>query len=264
MTIKEEVRMKVITMHGEGIGRNRIAFQTGVSAASVTNILREIKNKDTTAIDSSQTQIDFSDTSYPESYPNIGPIVNVQSINVESKNATAEKAEERGIKHLQPRSTLSNVADTSIIDLGMDWDDPAIWERRLFKEIVKEKRKRHEEFQRIEQERAQINQQIYDLKIREARLADYESLIPSARELRNNNISVELLFPYISLINEKAALENTDVRTAAINLARELEDYKQTMSDLKAEGIGIQDLAKLAERKLDDDYASNLIWGGNY
>jgi hypothetical protein len=27
-------------MHGEGIGRNRIAFQTGVSAASVTNILR--------------------------------------------------------------------------------------------------------------------------------------------------------------------------------------------------------------------------------
>jgi hypothetical protein len=172
MTIKEEVRTKIITMHGEGIGRNRIAFETGVSAASVTNILREIKNKDITAIDSSQTQeIDFSDTSYPESYPNpnIEPQINVKSV-VKGQNETAEK-EVRDFKEDQQSTSLSIVKDTSItnIDLGMDWDDPSLWQRRLFKEIVEEKRKRREEFQRIEQERREINQQMRELNVRESR-----------------------------------------------------------------------------------------------
>jgi hypothetical protein len=66
-----------------------------------------------------------------------------------------------------------------------------------------------------------------------------------------------MLLPYISLIQEKAALENVDTKTAAINLAHDLEDYKQAMLDLKAEGMGLEDLA---QRKLDDDYFS---WGDN-
>jgi hypothetical protein len=60
------------------------------------------------------------------------------------------------------------------------------------------------------------------------------------------------------------SVENVDIKTAAINLARDLEDYKQAMSDLKAEGLRIRDLTKLAERKMDDDYANNLIWGDNW
>jgi hypothetical protein len=36
------------------------------------------------------------------------------------------------------------------------------------------------------------------------------------------------------------------------------------MSDLKAEGLRIRDLTKLAERKMDDDYANNLIWGDSW
>ncbi len=82
-------------------------------------------------------------------------------------------------------------------------------------------------------------------------------MIPSARELRNFGATLEMLLPYISLIQEKAALENVDTKTAAINLAHDLEDYKQAMLDLKAEGMGLEDLA---QRKLDDDYFS---WGDN-
>jgi hypothetical protein len=40
-------------------------------------------------------------------------------------------------------------------------------------------------------------------------------------------------------------------------------DYKQTMLDLKAEGLQLADLSKLVQRKMDDDYTSNLIWGNN-
>jgi DNA-binding transcriptional regulator LsrR (DeoR family) len=79
LTIKQEVRAKVISLFKDGIGRNRIAFETGVSAASVTNILREIKNKDITTIDSSQTQeIDFS---YQENYPGLTELDDLESKN---------------------------------------------------------------------------------------------------------------------------------------------------------------------------------------
>jgi hypothetical protein len=71
------------------------------------------------------------------------------------------------------------------------------------------------------------------------------------------------LLSYMSIVNEKAAVENIDTRTAAIYLARDLGDYKQTILDLKAEGMGLEDLTKLVQRKMNDDYSS-FIWGGNY
>jgi hypothetical protein len=252
LTIKEELRAKIVSMHAQGIGRNRIAFETGVSSASVTNIIRKIKIKKkeiaTSIVNGISTtqeemlrEVDFSDMPYPENFPNsnIGPIVNVNSI----VEAQEDVEKEEGRKNNQPKQSFSNVANPpNIIDIGMDWDDPELYQRRLFKEIMNDKRERREELQRIEQ------------------VAD---LLPLARELKNSGITVEMLLSYISLVNEEAAVENIDIRTAAINLARDLEDYKQTISDMKAEGIGLSDLTKLAHRKLDDDYASNLIWGAN-
>jgi hypothetical protein len=208
-------------------------------------------------------EVDFSDTPYPESYPNpnIEPAVNITSTVVKDQEDTEK---EEGRETSQHRTSLSTVEDSEPMILDMDWDSPELYQKRLFREIMNDKRKRREEFQRIEQGRREIEQGRQELNIRESRLADDESLIPYAREMRNHKITVEMLLPYLSLIHEKASLENIDIRTAAINLARDLEDYKQTMLDLKAEGLQLADLSKLVQRKMDDDYASNLIWGDNY
>jgi hypothetical protein len=245
-----------------------------LTSASVTNILREIKKKDVVApingtaqekdvivgtspqVQEEEKEIDFSDTPYPDNYPNpnIEPAVNVKSVVKAQEDAEKTEGRETG-----QHRTLSTTADSEpIIDIRMDWNDPELYQRRLFRAIIEDRRERREEFQRA------ISQRSQELNIRESRLADYESLIPSARELRNHGVTIEMLLPYLSLIQDKAAVENVDIKTAAINLARDLEDYKQAMSDLKAEGLRIRDLTKLAERKMDDDYANNLIWGDNW
>ena len=58
-------------------------------------------------------------------------------------------------------------------------------------------------------------------------MIEYESLIPSARELRNCGISLELILPYLSAINEKAVAENIDLKTSANNLVYDIREYRQ-------------------------------------
>jgi hypothetical protein len=213
-----------------------VLYETGPITDSNTSILNE-----TGLV--SNIEVDFSDTPYPESYPN----PNIEAVNITSTvvkpQEDAEKEEGGKNNQLKQSATLSITTDSeSVIDIGMDWDDPTLWERRLFRAIMNDRGKRREELQRIEQ------------------VAD---LLPLARQLKNSGITVEMLLSYTSLVNEKAAVENIDTRTAAIYLARDLGDYKQTILDLKAEGMGLEDLTKLVQRKMNDDYSS-FIWGGNY
>ena len=58
-------------------------------------------------------------------------------------------------------------------------------------------------------------------------MIEYESLIPSARELRNCGITMELILPYLSAINEKALAEVADLKTAANNLVYDIREYRQ-------------------------------------
>jgi hypothetical protein len=215
-----------------------VLYETWPITDSNTSILNE------TGLVSNIEEVDFSDTPYPESYPN----PNIEAVNITSTvvktQEDAEKEEGGKNNQLKQSATLSITTDSeSVIDIGMDWDDPTLWERRLFRALMNDRGKRREELQRIEQ------------------VAD---LLPLARQLKNSGITVEMLLSYMSIVNEKAAVENIDTRTAAIYLARDLGDYKQTILDLKAEGLQLADLSKLVQRKMDDDYASNLIWGDNY
>jgi len=81
------------------------------------------------------------------------------------------------------------------------------------------------ERQQIAQIRSNIDLQKYDLEVRQNKMTEYESLIPSARELRNCGISLELILPYLSAINEKALAEVIDIKTAANNLV--IQEYRQ-------------------------------------
>jgi hypothetical protein len=58
-------------------------------------------------------------------------------------------------------------------------------------------------------------------------MIEYESLIPSARELRNCGITLEFILPYLSAINEKALAEVIDLKTAANNLVNDIQEYRQ-------------------------------------
>ena len=58
-------------------------------------------------------------------------------------------------------------------------------------------------------------------------MIEYESLIPSARELRNCGITLGLILPYLSAINEKAVAENIDLKTSANNLVNDIREYRQ-------------------------------------
>ena len=82
MTIKEDIKQQIIQMSEEGKGRNQIfnelsLLNVDVSSGSISNILKEYKNNRITDLQPSQSDltlssepdIDFVDTPYPENYP---------------------------------------------------------------------------------------------------------------------------------------------------------------------------------------------------
>lgn len=102
--------------------------------------------------------------------------------------------------------------------------------------VMGEKEERRRELQTIEQqwqaigeerqENAQMREwlaeQKSNLKNREAKVAEVESLAPSVRQLQQMNISFNMIQSYILLVNERAVLGNIDTRKAALSLSHEL------------------------------------------
>jgi alcohol dehydrogenase class IV len=54
-----------------------------------------------------------------------------------------------------------------------------------------------------------------------------ESLIPSVRELQGCGITLALILPYITAINEKAVADNIDLKTSANNLVNDIKEYRE-------------------------------------
>lgn len=85
-----------------------------------------------------------------------------------------------------------------------------------------------EEKQQIAQIKQSIDQRNNDLKAREAKIAEIEPLIPSVKAFLSIGITFDLVIPYITAINEKPALENIDLKTAAYNIVRVPRPWKFT------------------------------------
>jgi len=131
-----------------------------------------------------------------------------------------------------------------------DWDEA--WRNRILKTIRKAKKQRQIDVSLIEQKKQELAQQKrlidraqYDLEIRESRLVESEPLIPSVKKLRSCGITFDLIFPYIETLNEKAVLENIDLKTAAYNLILELRDYRQLRSMNRAIEVAKLQLAAI-------------------
>jgi len=156
---------------------------------------------------------------------------------VDSQNAAPEE-EERGFEHPRSRPSLP---DSENPPVDQDWDPDESYQTRFWNRIMSERRTQQEELLLIEQQRQELNierQQIaqirsnidrqkHDLQIRENKLIEYESLIPSVRELQGCGITLALILPYIAAINEKAVAENIDLRASANNLVHDIKEYRE-------------------------------------
>jgi hypothetical protein len=84
-----------------------------------------------------------------------------------------------------------------------------------------------------------VDQQKYDLEVRENRLVEIEPLIPSVKQLQGYGISFELILPYMQTIEDKAVAENIDIKTAVYGLAEELREYRQFGVERAKQELGV-------------------------
>ena len=135
----------------------------------------------------------------------------------------------------KPRTALSNHQDS----LGWDPDDQTSVNRRFFKTILDEKKRRQEEEHSLEEQRAYLIQERHNieeqkktLEAREKKLLSVEDLIPSAKKLKDIGIGFVEALVWIDCIKDVAQKEQVDERTAAWKLADILRSFKE-LSDLE-------------------------------
>jgi hypothetical protein len=93
--------------------------------------------------------------------------------------------------------------------------------------IEQKRQKLNEEMRQIAQIKRSIDQQKYDLQLRESKLVELEPLIPSVKQLQNMGVTFDLILPYMETINETAVVKSIDLKAAAYNLAHDLREYRQ-------------------------------------
>lgn len=171
----------------------------------------------------------------PESFPDRSLLIKESDVNVKYLDSQKEEFEQ------------TEPSDPEDPSLGVDWDSEENWERRFLRIVFDDKKQRQlaeqrrlRQIQLIRQERQRlaadkqqivqikqsIEQRSNELKAREAKIAEIEPLIPSCKKLQSVGITFEVIFPYIETINEKSALENIDLKTAAYNMMRDLREYR--------------------------------------
>lgn len=178
----------------------------------------------------------------------------------------------------KPKSTpLPDTQDKSI-DLGMDWDSEDLWERKVVRMVLEDKkeRARHQQLmelktQRLEQIKSDIEKQNDELKDRQAKLKEIEPLLPSVRELQNAGITFNILFPYISLCHIKSVEQNTAYTVSqivrgvrdidALNAAAELAKNQISAIDTLAAGkqAALTTIMNLQLRGFSDKDIAELV-----
>jgi hypothetical protein len=176
---------------------------------------------------------------------NIEPDVNIKCIK-KNQDVTPqdETTEEEEFEQSQPGSPLP--------DSEMDWDSDENWQRRFFRTILDERKKREEQLRELNKEKQNLTQERYDFEeqkrqIRQTleKLSEVESLISSAKQLKDIGIGFDQALVWIDCIKEKAEIERIDLRTATWKLAQDLRAMRELGGLSKAIQDAIQQLAML-------------------
>ncbi len=150
---------------------------------------------------------------------------------------------------------LSNSEDSPRADLGFpDWDSEEAWQRRFMRYVFDDKRQRSQQLQLIEngrreleEERQRLTQMAMTIDERNNDLRRREDeirpLLPNIRELQFNGITFDILMAFMMAVNEKSALENIDLKTAAWNMVKDFREYRNLG--------GLRRVIEHAERKLE-------------
>jgi hypothetical protein len=155
---------------------------------------------------------------------------------------------ESGVKYINQYVTTQDETteeeeefEQSQPDSEMDWDSDENWQRRFWARIMEEKKQRErdillmeEQRQELEEERGNlaqvmhsIDQRNHDLEVRENKLLEIEPFIPLARQLQAMKIDITNFLPWVESVHEYAVTRDTDLTTAAYNLAHDLREYRQ-------------------------------------
>ena len=134
--------------------------------------------------------------------------------------------------------------------------------RRRQEELLLIEQQRQElniERQQIAQIRSNIDRQKHDLQIRENKLIEYESLIPSVRELQGCGITLALILPYITannLVNDikeyrelghlQGSIKRAEERIAALDAFNtQKQQAVMTLMNLQLAGFSEKSIAEL-------------------
>jgi hypothetical protein len=175
---------------------------------------------------------------------------------------------------VEPDANVINHVITQNASLSsIDWDSDENWERRVIRFVMDDKRWRQQQFelienekQKLEEEKQQIGQMKQsieqrenNLKARESKIAEVEPLIPSIRQMQSVGITFELIMPYLPTINEKSALENVDLKTAAYNIVHDFREYRNLGSMSRAIENAEQKLSALSTFTTQKEQAINAL-----
>jgi hypothetical protein len=154
----------------------------------------------------------------------------------------------------------SDQTSTSKNMLEMDWDENH--EARFVKWVMDQKKIRQQEERKLEEgwrllvnERNGLEEQKRNIEAREAKLSEVKDLIPSAKELKESGIDFSLVNSWLSCVKEMSERKCLDLRTAAWELAKELENCTEYCNLQKTIHQQKQQLS-LLNMTLDDQKAA--------
>jgi hypothetical protein len=165
------------------------------------------------------------------------PADNYNYYDITQNETIEETSEETHQSWIAASDTENSERD---INLGIDFDSPEVFERRLMREIFNDKKERarhfqlmelemqrlQEERQQLEQIKADIEKQNNDLKARQEKFKDVESLIPSLKEIQRWGVTFDVIFSYVLLCHYKSVELNVDLRTATHNVSQIIQGVR--------------------------------------
>ena len=188
-----------------------------------------------------------SETSVAQPQQQEEPIANLEDV-LEPDDLSLDKVEQEPIPDVVEKSIDEkpvpeagrtvpgprSIEDRLKQERDQQWQNYGPTWYRLMDLMKKEKYQRRHEMLvidrrkgKLEEWRTKLEQREYNLKDRETRVFEAEPFLSVAKQLQNLGIGIEEALPWIETIQEKAEVENIDVKTAAYNLTQELKLYRQ-------------------------------------
>jgi hypothetical protein len=194
------------------------------------------------SIEAETEDIDFADVPAPEPVYDIDYVNFINSgCNVKKQSQVLTSSESESESELETMDTswiqeVEEEKERKQAQTIEDWDN-GLWQSRIFREIMADKKERNKQLLLIEQQRQEIAQGFSQLEEERQRLAqlresidqqkaELQQTIPLARQLQSMQIDITRFLPYVELLHDYSQAHNIDLTTAAFEIVRNLKVFK--------------------------------------